>query len=109
MPALDRRITVRRSVEGTNDFGEYTETVTDFQAWASVADLSAFDVESEGGTFSKRLRKWMIRWRSDLATANTSELSVIDGSLTYSVTNIVRQIEGGERKRTMVLEGIAIS
>ena len=109
MPSLDRRITVRRSVADTNDFGEPTETVTDVQVWASVADLSAFDVESEGGTFSERLRKWTIRWRKDLATANTSEISVIeDGTLTYNVTNIVRQVQDAERKRTMVLEGIAV-
>ena len=106
---LDRRITVRRTVTGTNDFGESTETVTDFQVWAGVADLSAFDVESEGGTFTNRLRKWTIRWRSDFVSFDTSELSVIDGAEMFNVTNLVRQQDGAERRRFMLIEGVAVS
>ena len=105
---LDRRITVRRTVTGTNDFGESTETVTDFQVWAGVADLSAFDVESEGGTFTNRIRKWTIRWRADFAALDTSELAVIDDGESYNVTNIVRQQDGAARRRMMIIEGVAV-
>ena len=106
--ALDRRITVRRTVAGTNAFGEPTETVTDYPVWAGIADLSAFDVEQEGGVFTARLRKWRVRYRADIAGATTAELSVIDGADTYNVTNIVRQRDGAERRRFMEIEGEAV-
>lgn len=108
MPSLDRRITVRRTVAGVNHFGEPETTVTDYPIWAGVADLSAFDVEQEGGTFTNRLRKWTVRYRADLAGASTDELSVLDGDATYNVTNLVRQQDGAERRRFMVLEGVAV-
>ena len=108
MPTLDRRITVRRTVQGTNAFGEYEETTTDYPVWASVSDLSAFDVESEGGTFTNRLRKWGIRWRADFAAIETAELSVIEGGLVYNVQNLVRQSEGEARRRMMSIEGVAV-
>ena len=106
--ALDRRITVRRSVEGSNEHGEDTTTTTDHTLWASAADLSAFDVETEGGTFTERLRKWTIRWRSDLEMALTSELTILDGGLEYNCRNLVRQQDGKERRKMMVIEGVAI-
>ena len=109
MPTLDRRIIVRRTVLGTNDFGETTEAATDFPVWAGVADLSAFDVESEGGSFDERLRRWDVRWRSDFASFPISELAVIDAGETFNVTNLVRQQEGRERRRMMLIEGVAIS
>ena len=109
MPALDRRITVRRTVLDVNDFGETTETATDFPVWAGVGDLSAFDVESEGGSFTERLRKWEVRWRADFAAFDVDELAVIDGGETFNVTNLVRQREGQERRRMMLIEGVAIS
>ena len=108
MPGLDRRVIVRRSVETSNQFGETVTTDTDYPLWAGVSDLSAFDVESEGGTFTKRLRKWTIRWRSDLEMADTSELTVVDGEIAYDVTNVVRQQDGKERRKMMILEGVAI-
>ena len=110
MPGLDRRIVVRVVVTGVNDFGEYTETTTDFPMWAGVADLSAFDVEQQGGQFTNRLRKWMVRWRSEIAAADigTSQLRVIDDGLEYNVTNLVRQQDGRARRRMMLIEGVAI-
>ena len=108
MPTLDRRITVRRTVQTVNPFGEPVEETTDYPMWASVADLSAFDVEAEGGTFTERLRKWMVRWRADIAGFETHALTVIEGELSYNVTNIVRQREGAARRRFLLIEGVAI-
>ena len=108
MPKLDRRITLRITEAGVNAFGEPTETETDHEIWAGVADLSAYDTESEGGTFNEALRKWEIRWRADLADAPTDELTVVDGGLEYNVTNIVRHRDRAERRRFMLIEGVAI-
>ena len=108
MPALDRRIVVRRSAETVNDFGESESVQIDTAVWAGVADLSAFDTEGRGGAFTERLRKWTIRWRSDFAALDTSELTVIDEGLSYNVTNIVRQQDGAERRKMMLIEGVAI-
>ena len=110
MPGLDRRIVVRVAVSGTNDFGEPTETTTDYPMWAGAADLSAFDVSEEGGEFTSRLRKWMVRWRSEIAVADlgTTQVRVIDDELIYNVTNIVRQQDGRARRRMMILEGEAV-
>ena len=108
MPALDRRIVVRRSAETVNDFGESESVEIDTAVWASVADLSAFDTEGQGGAFTERLRKWAIRWRSDFAALDTSELTVIDEGLSYNVTNIVRQQDRAERRKMMLIEGVAI-
>ena len=108
MPKLDRRITVRRTATTLNAFGEPSTTDTDYPVWAGVADLSAYDTESEGGTFNEALRKWEVRFRSEFADAPTDELVVIDGGLEYNVTNIVRQRNRAERRRFMVIEGVAI-
>ena len=108
MPTLDRRITVRRTSYATNAFGEDEEVVTDIALWAGVADQSAFDTEEEGGTFTERLRKWMVRWRADLASVPVEELTVIDAGEDFNVQNLVRQRERGERRRFMTIEGIAI-
>ena len=108
MPTLDRRIVVRVAVDSVNDFGELVSTTVDHSVWAGVADLSAFDTEERGGTFTERLRKWTIRWRSDFAALGTEELTVIDGGQTYNVTNIVRQQDGAERRRFMLIEGVTI-
>ena len=108
MPSLDRRIVLRVSGEETNSFGESETTTADYSVWAGVADLSAFDTEERGGTFSERLRKWTIRWRSDFAALDTSELTVIDEGLSYNVTNLVRQQDGAERRKMMLIEGVAI-
>ena len=105
MPTLDRRIVVQRIFQTINEFGEAVEETIDFPMWAGVVDLSAFDVAQEGGTFTHRQRRWMVRWRADIAELETHELSVIDGALEYNVTNIVRQREGAERRRFMLIEG----
>ena len=43
MPALDRRITVRRTMQTVNQFGESTETEKDYTAWATRVDRSQMD------------------------------------------------------------------
>ena len=88
--------------------GESETASVDHSVFAGVADLSAFDVESEGGAFTNRLRKWSIRWRSDFAALGTEGLTVIDDGLSYNVTNIVRQQDRAERRRFMLIEGVAI-
>ena len=109
MPTLDRRITVRRTVYVPNAFGKPVETITNFPIWAGVADLSAFDVEQEGGVFDERLRRWDIRYRADFAAFTISELSVIDSDETFNVQNLVRQPDRGERRRFMKIEGVAVT
>ena len=40
MPALDRRIIVRRTVTTRNLFGESVETIVDYPLWATRIDLT---------------------------------------------------------------------
>ena len=48
MPALDRRIIVRRTVTARNQFGESVETTTDYSLWATRQDASQRDKEEAG-------------------------------------------------------------
>ena len=104
MPALDRRIIVRRSVSARNQFGESVETTTDYPLWASRRDASQRDKEEAGGVLTLASRAYVIRYRAELADAATSELTVIDGSLALDATNIVEATRLGERRKFLRIE-----
>ena len=104
MPALDRRIVVRRSVSARNQFGEAVETSTDFPQWATREDASQADKETAGGVLTQASRAYLIRYRAELADAITSELSVIDGALTLDATNITEATRTGERRKFLRIE-----
>ena len=104
MPALDRRIIVRRSVSARNQFGESVETTTDYPLWATREDASQSDKEQAGGALTQAARAYLIRYRAELADAITSELSVIDGTLTLDATNITEATRLGERRKFLRIE-----
>ena len=99
MPALDRRIVIRRSVSARNQFGESVETTTDYPQWATRQDFTQTDKEEAGGTLTLASRAYVIRYRAELADAATSELTVLDGGLTLDATNITEATVRGERRQ----------
>ena len=106
MPALDRRIIVRRTVTARNQFGESVETTTDYPQWATREDASQADKELAGGVLTQASRAYVVRYRPELAEAITSELTVIDGTLTLDCTNITEATVRGERRKFLRLECI---
>ena len=104
MPALDRRITVRRTVTARDQFGESVETTTDFPQWCTREDASQADKETAGGVLTQAARAYLIRYRGELADAITSELSVIDGGLTLDATNVTEATLQGERRKFLRIE-----
>ena len=106
MPALDRRITVRHTVTTRNQFGESEETVTDFPLWATREDFTQADKELAGGVLTTATRGYIVRYRAEIADAITSELSVIDGTITLNATNVTEATVRGERRKFLRLECI---
>ena len=106
MPALDRRIVVRRTVSTRNLFGEAVAVVTDYRLWTTREDASQRDKEEAGGTITLAARSYLIRYSSALADAITSEISVIDGTLTLDATNIIEATRRGERRKFLRIEVI---
>ena len=106
MPALDRRITVRRTVTTRNQYGESVGTTTDYPQWATREDFSQADKELAGGVLTLASRVYVIRYSSELADAVTSEISVIDGTLTLDATNITEATRQGERRKFLRVETI---
>ena len=104
MPALDRRIVVRRTVTTRNQFGEHVETVTDYPLWTTREDARQSDKETAGGSLTVAARAYIVRFRSEIAEALTSELSVIDGPQTFDVTNITEATLRGERRKFLRIE-----
>ena len=107
MPALDRRITVRRAVTTTNSFGEPVESTTDYGVWATRLDASVIDAATEGGDVNTSTRTYVVRWRREIAEALTSELSVVEGERTFSVDNVIEQARPrDERRRFLRIETV---
>ena len=104
MPALDRRIVIRRTVTARDQFGESTETTTDYPQWATREDASQADKETAGGTLTQAVRGYIVRYRAEIADPITSELSVIDGGLTLNCTNITEATLLGERRKFLRIE-----
>ena len=106
MPGLDRRIIVRRSVSARNQFGESVETTTDYPVWTTREDFSQQDKEEAGGVLTQAIRGYVVRYRSEIADALTSELAVIDGTITLNCTNATEATVRGERRKFLRLECI---
>ena len=106
MPALDRRIIVRRTVTTRNLFGEQVAVVMDFPLWATREDASQRDKEEAGGVLTLASRVYVVRYSSALADAITSEISVVDGTLTLDASNITEASRRGERRKFLRIEVI---
>ena len=106
MPVLDRRIIVRRTVTTRNLFGEAVVVVMDYPLWATRHDASQSDKEEAGGVLTLASRVYTIRYSSALADAITSEISVIDGTLTLDATNIIEATRLGERRKFLRIETV---
>ena len=104
MPALDRRITVRRTVTTRNQYGESVETTTDYPQWSTREDFSQADKETAGGSLTQASRSYIVRYRAEIADAITSELSVLDGTLTLDAINITEATRLGERRKFLRIE-----
>ena len=104
MPALDRRIVIRRTVTARDQFGEAVETTTDYPQWGTREDASQADKETAGGSLTQVVRGYIVRYRSEIADAITSEISVLDGALTLDATNIAEARLRGERRRFLRIE-----
>ena len=104
MPALDRRIVIRRTVTTRDLFGEAVETATDYSQWCTREDFSQLDKEQAGGTLNLATRAYIVRYRAEIADAITTELSVVDGALTLDCTNITEATLRGERKKFLRIE-----
>ena len=105
MPALDRRIIVRRIVSAFNDFGEPEKVTTDWPSWATRLDASLLDAAQAGGQLDTAARTYVVRWRREIAEATASQIFVIEGTATLSATNIVEQArERDARRRFLRIE-----
>ena len=104
MPALDRRVTVRHSAHTFDQFGTAQITVTDYPVWATREDFSQQDKEDAGGVLTSAIRGYVVRYRPEIADAITSELSVIDGTITLNCTNITEATLRGERRKFLRIE-----
>ena len=105
MPTLDRRITVRRSVSDFNIYGEPETVTTDWPSWATRLDASLLDAAQAGGMLDTAARSYVIRWRKEIAEAQASQITVIEGAATLSATNIIEQArERDERRKFLRIE-----
>ena len=104
MPVLDRRVIVRRIVTTRNLFGEAVAVVTDYPLWATREDSSQADKEEAGGVLTLASRAYVVRYSSALADAITSEISVVDGTLTLDASNITEATRRGERRKFLRIE-----
>ena len=109
MPALgSHESSCGAAVSARNQFGESVETTTDYPQWATREDCSAKQDKEDSGrsTHASHTRAYLIRYRAELADAITSEISVLDGTLTLDCTNIVEATRLGERRKFLLIEAI---
>ncbi|WP_419942788.1 head-tail adaptor protein [Candidatus Palauibacter sp.] len=106
MPGLDRRITVRRTTTGRNEYGEAETAAADYQAWARRVDRSQEDIEQEGGALNLARRDYVIRYRPEIADALISELQVLEAGVTLDVVNVITETARGARRRMIRLEAV---
>ena len=101
MPSLDRRITVRLSVAGRNQFGEPETVTTDLPQWAMLTqDRIARNIET-GGAYALASRAWRVRWSQAIVDAHAAgaEISVVyDGADPDIVTGIGEPERAGRRR-----------
>ena len=109
MPALDRRIIVRRTVTTRNLFGESVETIVDYPLWATRIDLTAQDIEETGGTQGVVTRDYIVRFDARIAATLTSDLGVVDAGLTMDVTNVTEASgERVERRKFIRIQAVGL-
>ena len=103
---LDRIIDLNIQDEGDrDDTGEFVPgEVTSSRVWAERDDKALEDIEQEGGSRNVARRNYRLRWRSDLAATVPTNITIMDGSQVFQVSNIVEEEEGYGRRRFMVLE-----
>ena len=115
MQQLDRRITIQYEGPGgaRNEFGEYVPGQTvNLTVWAQRYDLSAQDIEREGGVTTSARRDWRVRWTAALAGERLSDrfasLMVVDGGVTFNVTNVIELVgrDGLDRRRWLRFSGV---
>ena len=111
MPA-DRLVTVHVQTPGDyNQYGEYVEGAkVAIRTWATRRDRSQEDLHEEGGARDEARRDWRIRWDSRIASSSTLYLEVVDGTETFTISNMVevtRQGRGQDlRRRFLDLQGV---
>ena len=109
MPALDRRIIVRRTVTTRNLFGESVETTTDYPFGTTRQDLTNEDIEQTGGTQGVVTRDYIVRFDARIAAALTGDLAVVDAGLTLDVTNVTEASgERVERRKFMRIQAVGL-
>ena len=109
MPGLDRRITVRTTITGQDEFGRPTGTEnTDREVWAARIDKTARRVVDEGGAIGLRKRTYRIRYRKDILEATRDATArVIDDGLELTIESVAAAADSGplaERRRFLELE-----
>ena len=111
MPA-DRLVIVQVATPGDyNQHGEYVEGAkVEIRTWASRRDRTQEDIHEEGGVRDEARRDWRIRWDSRIANSSTRDIAVVDGTETFTISNMVevtRQRQGQDlRRRWIDLQGV---
>ena len=107
MPALDRRITVRRLRDDAKSVRRVRRGCDRLSAMGDARRREP-NRQRNSGRIAHKLaaRAYVIRYRAELADAPTSELSVIDGTLTLDATNITEATRLGERRKYLRIECI---
>ena len=103
---LDRIIDIEIKAEGDrDDTGEFLPGMTTTsRVWATRMDRSLEDIEQEGGTRNIARRDYRVRWRSDIAGALPTNVTIADGAQVFQVSNLTEEEEAHGRRRFMVLE-----
>ena len=82
----------------------------EIRTWASRRDRTQEDIHEEGGVRDEARRDWRIRWDSRIANSSTRDIAVVDGTETFTISNMVevtRQRQGQDlRRRWIDLQGV---
>ena len=90
MADLDRRVTLTITSEGDyDDRGIFVPGATvAHEVWARRIDARGDNVVGSDGVRWANVRTYRIRWRADAATAPLTQLGIVDGGITYTVTGL---------------------
>ena len=110
--ALDRRVVVRVTVTGVNDFGETVETTTDFAVWAQLIQDRLARQFDAGGVYATADRVWRVRFNQAFLDALAAEGSVAviyaqgggDDGVTDTVTTIGEPSDRDRMRRRQFLD-----
>ena len=111
MPA-DRLITVNVSNPGTYQDGDFVPGTLQvaIRTWATRRDRTQEDIHEEGGARDEARRDWRIRWDSRIANSSTRDIAVVDGTATFTISNMVEETRrrGSQdlRRRFLTLQGV---